>query len=89
MSLENISLLLLLLVICKYFEYISKLKFQKWNLMMIMYILKDTPYIVESNLVPKYKLKVILNTVSIPIDTYLVRFDTDNGIYPKNFYRQI
>lgn len=89
MSLENISLLLLLLVICKYFEYISKLKFRKWDLMMIIYILKDTPYIVESNLVPKYKLKVILNTVSIPIDTNLVRFDTGNGIYPKNFYRQI
>jgi len=80
MILENISLLLLLLVINKCFEYISKIQFQKLVLMLSVYNLKDALDKVESNLIPKYKLKVILNTVSIPIDTYLVRFDTDNRI---------
>jgi len=80
MILENISLLLLLLVIRKCFEYISKIQFQKLVLMLSVYNLKDALDKVESNLIPKYKLKVILNTVSIPIDTYLVRFDTDNRI---------
>jgi len=80
MILENISLLLLLLVIRKCFEYISKIQFQKLDLMLSIYNLKNALDKVESNLIPKYKLKVILNTVSIPIDTYLVRFDTDNRI---------
>ena len=80
MILENISLLLLLLVIRKCFEYISKIQFQKLVLMLSVYNLKDALDKVESNLIPKYKLKVILNTVAIPIDTYLVRFDTDNRI---------
>jgi len=80
MILENISLLLLLLVIGKYFGHESNAKFRLGNTFLGLYSIIYVPEIVESNLVPKYKLKVILNTVSIPIDAYLVRFDTNNGI---------
>lgn len=80
MILENISMLLLLLVICLYFKYESNSIFQEWNLMLNMFNVNYTLEIVESNIIPKYILKVILNTVLIPIDTFPDWFDTNNGI---------
>ena len=91
---EIISLLMFLLVICTYFADESKTKFplrkflDKYCRKAVLY----QEYVickVESKITPKYKSKIILNTLSIPIDKNLVQFGTINGIYPKNFYRQI
>lgn len=91
---EIISLLMFLLVICTYFAYESKTKFPLWKSLHKSFHLEVLPQVcvlckVESKITPIYKLKKILNTLSIPIDKNLVQFGTSDGKYPKNFYRQI